>query len=235
MGQSAVLLICGLGGRARFWDRQVAALAPRFAPLAYDLKARSSVDELAQDALDLLDERGIPDCHIVGHSTGGAIAQVLAADHPERVRSVVLSATWCAPTPPFAALFRLRKRVLAELGPQDAATLGALFAWPDDWLATHPELLGAHDPADTPGLAARMDAILAFDRSAELGAIRAPTLVLCAEDDRLVPLSHSRRIAAGIPGAELRVLPRGGHFPQAVDPHTYNSTLLEFLENADER
>ncbi len=235
MAKSAVLLICGLGGRASFWDRQVPALAARFAPLAYDLKARSSVEALAQDALELLDERGIERCHMVGHSTGGAIAQVLAADYPERALSIVLSATWCALTPPFAALFRLRKRVLAELGPQDATTLGALFAWPDDWLTVHPELLGAYDPADAPGLAARMDAILAFDGSAKLGAIRAPTLVLCAEDDRLVPLSHSRRIAAGIPGAELRVLPRGGHFPQAVDPQTYNSTLLEFLENADER
>ncbi len=235
MTKSTVLLITGLGGRASFWDRQVPALATRFAPLTYDLKARNSVEMLAQDALDLLDERGIERCHIVGHSTGGAIAQVLAADQPERVRSVVLSATWCAPTPPFAALFRLRKRVLAELGPQEAATLGALIAWPDDWLAAHPELIGAHDPADTPGLAMRMDAILAFDRSAKLGAIRAPTLVLCAEDDRLVPLGHSRRIAAGIPGAVLRVLPRGGHFPQAVDAQSYNQVLLEFLENADER
>lgn len=235
MAKSAVLLICGLGGRASFWDRQIPVLATRFEPLAYDLKARTSVEALAQDALELLDERGIERCHVVGHSTGGAIAQVLAADYPERVRSVVLSATWCAPTPPFAALFRLRKRVLTELGPQDAATLGALFAWPDDWLAAHPELLGAHDPADTPGLAARMDAILAFDRATKLAAIRAPTLVLCAEDDRLVPLDHSRRIAAGIPGAMLRVLPRGGHFPQAVDPQSYNSVLLEFLENGDER
>ncbi|HUG78950.1 MAG TPA: alpha/beta fold hydrolase [Burkholderiales bacterium] len=228
---TAVLLIAGLGGRGSFWDGQVSALAPRFEPIAFDHRGRDSVEALAQDALALLDARGIERCHVVGHSLGGAVAQVIAEDYPERVGRLVLSATWCGPTAPFKALFELRKRVLSELGAGAAATLGALIAWPDDWLERHPELLRAGgDSADA--LRARLDAILGFDRSSRLAEIRAPTLVVCAQDDRVVPPGHSRRIAAGVPGSILRLLPGGGHFPQATATDAYNVVLLEFLEDA---
>jgi aminoacrylate hydrolase len=228
-----VLLITGLGGKASFWSRQVAALAPRFAPLTYDLRARTSVEALARDALELMDQRGVERCHVVGHSTGGAIAQVIAAEHPGRVRRLVLSATWSAPTAPFRALFELRRRILRDLGVQAYATLGALTAWPDDWLERHPELLRAGaDPDDAQGLLARIEAILAFDGAARLSAIRAPTLVVCAQDDRVVPLGHSKRIAAAIAGAELQVLPYGGHFPQVAASDAYNGLLKQFLEKA---
>jgi aminoacrylate hydrolase len=226
-----VLFISGLSGRASFWSRQVDACARRFAPITYDLAARTSVEELARDALELLDARGIARCHVVGHSTGGAIAQILAARYPQRVERLVLSATWCAPTAPFLALFRLRKRLLSELGAQPYSTLAALTGWPDDWLEQHPELLAAGgDPAETPGLLARMDAILAFDGQSALGAIRAPTLVVCAEDDRIVPVGHSKRLAAAIRGSELRLLTYGGHFPQVSATDLYNALWMEFLD-----
>jgi aminoacrylate hydrolase len=225
-----VLFITGLGGKASFWSHQVQAFGARFDCIAFDLKARDSVDALARDALELLDQRGVKRCRIVGHSTGGAIAQVIASDHPERVERLVLSGTWSAPTAPFLALFRLRKRVLAEMGAEAGALLGALFAWPDDWLEKHPELLATFNAADTPGLLARMDAILAFDGRARLARIKAPTLVLCAQDDHLVPISHSRRIAAGITGSRLRILSYGGHFPQITASAQYNEALMEFLD-----
>ena len=233
MSLPPVLLISGLSGKAAFWDRQVAAVAPRFLPITYDLKARNTVEALASDALELLDARGIERCHIVGHSTGGAIAQVIAEEHPQRVARLVLSATWCAPTPPFKALFELRKRILMELGAEAYSAHGALLAWPDDWLDAHPELLRSRiDEREKEAVLARLDAILAFDRAAQLASIGAPTLVVCAQDDNLVPAGHSRRIAAGIRGSILTLLPRGGHFPQATATTAYNSALLEFLENA---
>lgn len=225
----SVLFITGLGGKAGFWARQVAHLEGRFDCLTFDLKARSTVEALARDALAILDARGVDRCHIVGHSTGGAIAQVLAAEHPRRVERLVLSGTWSSPSAPFLALFGLRKRVLAELGPEAGALLGALFAWPNDWLEQHPDLLAASDAAATQGLLARLDAILAFDGGARLSRIQAPTLVVAAQDDHLVPVEHSRRIAAGIAGSRLHVLPYGGHFPQATASAQYNQVLMEFL------
>jgi aminoacrylate hydrolase len=191
---------------------------------------------MAAHILKALDEKSVTRCHVVGQSTGGAIAQVIAEDHPERVRRLVLSGTWSAPSAPFIAQFELRTELLRKLGPAPYAKFAALLAWPNEWLEAHPELLHAPaDPAEAPALLARIEAILAFDRSARLGSIKAPTLVICAADDNLVPLAHSRRLVAGIPGATLRVLPTGGHFPQAALTDTYNSVLFEFLEKADDR
>jgi aminoacrylate hydrolase len=228
-----VLLIPGLGGRGSFWARQSAALSGRFWPIACDLRARETVQAMAQDVLAVLDAAGIGRCHVVGHSTGGAIAQVIAQDHPQRVDRLVLSATWSAPTEPFTALFTLRQRILVELGIEAYALHGALIGWPNDWLEAHPEQLRDFDAADVPALTARLKAILAFDRSAHLESIRAPTLVLCAADDAVVPLGHSRRIAAAIGGATLQVLPGGGHFPQATATDAYNALLVNFLEQTD--
>jgi aminoacrylate hydrolase len=226
-----VLLITGLGGRADFWAGQAAALKPRFEAITFDQRGRDRVEALARDALEVLDARGVERCHVVGHSLGGAVAQVIATDFPQRVDRLVLSGTWSGPTPPLAEFFRLRRRVLAELGADAYATLGALTAWPDDWLHEHPQLL--HGPLpEADALLARIDAIIAFDRTAQLGTIKAPTLVICTEDDRVVPALHARRIAAGIPGSRLRLLPYGGHFPQVTRPEAYNELLLEFLEEA---
>lgn len=224
-----VLFITGLGGKAAFWQRQVAALGRSFDCITFDLKGRNRVEALAADALELLDQRGVKRCHVVGHSTGGAIAQLLASDTPERVDRLVLSGTWSSPSAPFTALFKLRKRVLAELGAQAGAQLGALFAWPNDWLEAHPELLSSFDAGDTQALLARMDAILAFDGGARLARIEAPTLVVGTLDDHLVPAEHSRRLAAGIRGSRLELMPYGGHFPQATATGKYNALLMEFL------
>ena len=235
------LLITGLGGRASFWSRQIAALSKRFDVIAFDqrgiggsspLAGACTVEGLARDTLELLDALGVGRCHVIGHSTGGAIAQVIAEDHPQRVARLVLSGTWCAPTAPFSALFRLRKRLLAELGPEVYTLHGALVSWPDDWLEAHPELLApASGAAEAAVTLARLEAILAFSRAEKLSSIGAPTLVVCAQDDRLVPPGHSRRIAGAIAGSILRLLPYGGHFPQVTASDAYNALVTDFLEN----
>ena len=234
MAKPAVLLIPGLGGRASLWDAQVTALSNNFLPLPVSHGGHRRVEDFAPSLLQLLDEKGVERCHVVGQSMGGTIAQVLAEDHPERVERLVLSSTWSGPTPAFRSSFELRKRILLDLGPEAYALHGALLGWPDDWLEAHPELLKpVLEKKEVPATLARIEAILAFDRRTKLGSIRAPTLVVCCEDDNVVPVAHSRRIAAGIPGARLQLLRSGGHFPQVTQTATYNALLQQFLESRE--
>ena len=231
MAKPQLLFITGLGGKSTFWTLQVPAFSPKFDVITYDLQGRNTVEAMAKDAIELLDSRGVKRCHIVGHSTGGAIAQVIAEDHPERVDRLVLSATWSYCTEPFTALFKVRKKLI-QSDVDSYAMHGALAGYPDDWLEAHPELLTQKPPAsEVAPLLARMDAIMAFDRRTRLKDIKAKTLVVCAADDNVVPLGHSKRIAAGIPGAKLEVLPHAGHFPQVTATEAYNSLLLKFLAN----
>ena len=189
------------------------------------------MEAFAGALLGVLDKKDIERCHVVGQSMGGAIAQVIAEDHPDRVDRLVLSSTWCAPTLAFRAAFELRRRILLELGPEAYAAHVALLGWPQEWLEAHPELLRqAPGKEEIPDVLARIDAILGFDRGAQLAAIGARTLVICAEDDNVVPAGHSRRLASGIRGAALKLLRSGGHFPQVTQAASYNAILLEFLE-----
>ena len=92
-----MLFVSGLAGFASFWQDQVPAFARRFEVITFDHRgigqsdqARHgwSVERLAADVIGLMDALRIKRAHIVGHSTGGAIAQVLAIEHPARLASV---------------------------------------------------------------------------------------------------------------------------------------------------
>ena len=121
-----VLFISGLGGFASFWQDQVAASAKQFDVITHDhrgigqsdpTRSGFTVERMAPDVIGLMDALEIERAHVVGHSTGGAIAQILAIEHPNRLGAVVLSATWTKPDAYFRRLFKLRKDILLRLGP----------------------------------------------------------------------------------------------------------------------
>src|SRR5579863_979547 len=95
-----VLFISGLGGQASYWRDQVPAFAKAFDVVLHDHRGVGqsdhsriayTVERMAADVIALMDALGIDRAHVVGHSTGGAIAQVLAIQHPARLASVVIS------------------------------------------------------------------------------------------------------------------------------------------------
>src|SRR5258707_2875590 len=120
-----VLFVSGLGGFASFCQDQIAAFAKRFEVVTFDHRGIGqsdqarfgyTVERMAADVVSLMDALRIKRAHVVGHSTGGAIAQVLAIDHPSRLASVVLSATWTKADAYFRRLFTFREEVLLRLG-----------------------------------------------------------------------------------------------------------------------
>ncbi len=231
-----VLFITGLGGRADYWRQQVSALEPRFTCVTYDHAGIGasercdppfSVSSWADEALELIDELGFERIAVVGHSTGGAIAQWLAAHRPERVRVLCLSGTWAAADARFRAIFTLRRRILADFDGQAYAELGAILTMPLVW--DEEAAISAKPPADPEVVLARIDALLAHDSTSWLDRIDAPTLVCGATDDLLVPPNHSRQLARLIPDARLAWFERGGHhFPQ-TRADAFNAQLVGFL------
>ncbi len=237
-------LVSGLGGLSAFWRAQVPALAPHFTVILHDHRGTGqsdktrmtySVGQMVSDVMKLMDALGIGRAHFLGHSTGGAMGQCLALDHPERLLSLALSATWAKADAFFLRSFAARKDVLQKLGHASYTKLSNLSLYPDYWIAANDARLSemeaasiANPPATEIALS-RIDAICAFDRSAELGRIALPTLVICAQDDRVTPPYFSRELAKAIPNAHLTELPRGGHFVPQTESESYNRTILEFL------
>jgi len=239
-----LLLVPGLGGVGAFWGNQVAELSRDFRVVVHDHRgcgqsSRSriaySVDQMAEDVLRLMDALRIDAAHYVGHSTGGAIGQTIAQDRPERIRRLVLSATWTGQDGFFRRSFELRKELLRAGGIRSYWRASVLMLRPPSWIAANEAALLEEeaktlaDPPDVEILQSRIDAIVRFDRRARLGEIKAPTLVIVAEDDMITPPYMSEELAAKVPGAKLAVLRYGGHFVPAVDPAGYNKEVGAFL------
>lgn len=237
-----LLLVSGLGGSASFWSRQLETLARRFTVAVYDHRGvgRStaspppySVQQMAADAAAVLDHLGWDRVRFVGHSTGGAIGQVLAAARPSRIERLVLSATWTHCDAYFRRLFSTRREVLLKAGPDIYRQLGSLLVYPPDWIAAHDAKLTETDAyvalPDVSILAARIDALLAFDGRDALEKILCPTLVLCAADDVVTPAYFSAALARSVRGAELCIFEKGGHYLPITDPDRFGGRIIEFL------
>jgi aminoacrylate hydrolase len=239
-----LLLVPGLSGQGSFWGAQVEAFSRDFRVIVHDHRGagrsthspiKYSVEQMADDVLRLMDALGIEAAHLVGHSTGGAIGQVIALDHPRRLKSLVLSATWAGPDPYFRRLFECRKDVLMTQGVEAYLRASVLVLAPPEWVsrndaaiaAGHRAQLGAWPPREI--VASRIDAIVAFDRRARLGAIRVPTLVVVAQDDMVTPKFYSDELAKAIPGARYVVLDGGGHFAPQIVAEPYNRALAAFV------
>lgn len=231
-----IVFITGLGGHGSYWKAQVLALSSDFQTVTFDHRGVGasagqppySIEQWAEDTLRLLDRLNIGQAHLVGHSTGGAIAQVLAAGHPDRIAALVLGGTWARPDARFRRLFEFRACVLRELGPEAYEELGLTLTLParlPPEATTRPP--ARHTPPDV--VLARIDALLAHDAGDRLRHIRAPTLIIAADDDVLVPRPLSEVIADEIKGSRLHAFARGGHhFPQ-TQAEAYNAMLREFF------
>lgn len=241
-----VLLVSGLGGRAAFWSELIPGLSPHFRVVTHDhrgtgastkSKIEYSVAQMAADVLRLMDALQIGKTALVGHSTGGAIAQYLALNHADRLTRIVLSATWAGPAPYFQALFDLRLKILQTTGPEAYLIDGILRAYPSDTLNANPELLhGTTEErlAAFPGVEieqSRIGAVLAHNLRDRVGGVDLPTLVIAAADDQITPVGFSEELAATIPGAQKVILPHGGHFMPRVATADYNAAVLSFLKN----
>jgi pimeloyl-ACP methyl ester carboxylesterase len=167
---------------------------------------------------------------LIGASLGALTAAAWAAEHPERVRRLVLYGGWVEGariSPPSA-----REHVLALVGSHwglGSDVLTEIFA-PDASAAARAEF-GRYQRASSDAATAR--ALLALSYESDIGGlldrVRAPTLVVHRADDRAAPLAQAAELADGIPDARLVVLPGRSHLPLAGDTPALVATIRRFL------
>jgi len=243
-GGFPVVFVSGLTGQAAFWREQLPAVSREFEAVVFDHRGVGqsdhsrisyTVERLAADVVALMDTLEIEKAHVVGHSTGGAIAQILAIEHPRRLASVVISASWTKADAYFRRLFTLRKELLSRLGPAAYLQAATLFLYPPYWIAQNNEKLRQWEAQNLSTFSppeiviSRIDAILAFDRTESLSRVKTPTLVVGAEDDIVTPAYFSEELARLIPGAEIKIFPRGGHAFTQVRAREFTQAVLPFL------
>lgn len=239
-----VMLITGLGGSGRAWGSTIDRFAADHLTIVPDHRGCGgstgaddgfTIEQHASDMAELLRHIGCGPAHIVGSSTGGAIAQVMALDHGDVVRSISLVSCWPTADDFFRHQFAVRKQVLQGLGPAAYSEVSALFLYSPEFMSTRYDAVrswvekSSESNADI--MARRIDMVVAFDQTDRLSQIETPTLVLVGAADACTPPHLSRALADAIPGARLEVV-EGGHLIYTEQPEQFHQVVMEFISTA---
>ncbi|MBJ7329927.1 MAG: alpha/beta fold hydrolase [Solirubrobacteraceae bacterium] len=242
-----VLHIMGLGGSGRAWYRLLPHVTPTHRALTFDHRGTGNSDpvgrplrmgDLVGDALAVLDAAGESSAHVHGVSLGGMVAQQLALDHPERVRSLILSATSAggliANEPPWRLLAAGGIRPL--VGPDRAWALlnGVLYSarTRNEFPARMAEdaQLRLEDGNDPRTVLAQLAAVARHDTRRRIHALaRLPVTVIHGAEDVLIPPRAGRALAAAIPGARLVVIDDAGHLLGTDAEESWADAVLTHL------
>jgi 3-oxoadipate enol-lactonase len=247
-GATPVLMIQGLGASKNAWNLQRIAMATRFRIISFDNRGAGrsdkptepfTLEQMADDALAVLDAAGIETAHVVGASMGGVISQIVAVKFPHRVRSLTLVCTACRNHPWRQELLQSWAKTAADNGmievgkeaaqwvmsPRSFRRLVPAFTWMGPLAALRPR----HS------FVSQIDAILNTreDLVDQLSTITAPTMVIVGNQDILTPRGDSEEIAERIPNAELVVISGAAHGLMMEHSSTFNRILIEFLQRTE--
>ena len=259
----AVLLIVGLGSQLTRWrlgliqalvdrgyfvirfDNRDVGLSTWFDDVAAERQGAAgtphySLSDMANDAVGLLDALDLVSVNVVGVSMGGMIAQVIALEHPERVRSLasIMSSTGSSGIhgevlAPFMAPSASRDEAIELNVNMWRALSGPGFAF-DEALVRQEAVRDydrGHHPAGTDRQ--RIAIVASPDRSGQLSNVKVPALIVHGECDPLVDPSGGEATAAAIPGSRLKLVPGMGHY---IPPELYDglaSDLAELFREGD--
>jgi pimeloyl-ACP methyl ester carboxylesterase len=241
-----VLGVMGFALDKRFWAAQVPAVTAGNRFITFDNRgvgrsdrtAAGSIDEMADDAVRLLDHLDIDKAVIFGVSMGGTIAQRIALDHPDRVTGLILAVTWARPIEFMRRQHRAARAILESLSLQDFTNQALLRMFTPRFFEIGEEIIdrmvasmdapGAPPIATAEALLAQLDALDKHDVLADLPRISVPTLVIGGKMDMTVPYLGSEEIAAAIPGAKLVTL-ETGHGCMIEEMEPFNRAVTDFL------
>lgn len=243
-GHRALLLLPGLGEGLQSIRGMALPFAAMYRMYArehtvYVLGRRDSLAEgfstrdMAADAVYAMDALGIGQADVVGISMGGMIAQFIAADHPDRVRRLVLGVS--AAQPNDISREAISSWIAMAQEGDHAALMAdnmrrmysAAYLRRNGWMV--PIVARFTKPRSYAKFLTMAQACLTHDSTAVLSRITAPTLVIGGAQDNALGSGSSPDLAARIPGAQLNMYPDLGHSAYEEAPD-FNQTVLHFFQ-----
>jgi pimeloyl-ACP methyl ester carboxylesterase len=227
------------------WEPQLKGLSDQFRVITVDLRGHGesdaplwhyTMDQFADDVKGLLDHLAIEQATLAGLSMGGYLSFAFYRKYPERIKALVFADTRAEADKPetVAWRFNLAQRVYKEGARAVADEMGPKLLSPKTY-QTKPDLVALVRTISlsTPTSGALGDLMALAERPDStqlLGRIACPTLVLVGQDDVLTTVEENRRIAEGIRGARLEVIPAAGHLSNLEQPELFNRAVRSFLE-----
>jgi 3-oxoadipate enol-lactonase len=230
----------GLATSLEMWEAQAAFFAKRFRVLRYDVRGHGgteatqppySLEQLADDAVALLDHLGVEMVTYVGLSLGGMIGQAMAVRHADRIGALVLcDTTMHSPR----AMWRDRiaavqmDGVAPQVEPSIARWFTPAFTAAQAALVDRMRrMIGSTSPLGYLGCAMAMRDMELEDVTVRIGQ---PTLVIVGRDDPSTPVSAAQALHAAIAGSELEIIDQAAHLPNIEQAERFNALLARFLD-----
>ena len=237
--------VAGLSCDTLVWIPQIQAFSAEHRTVIFDNRdvGQSSMAEpgydiadMARDALALADELELESFHLLGVSMGGAIAQEMALQAPERVRTLTLAVTFAsggAYSRRVAEVWGARVMQISREQHVDELMLlnhsEEFYENPDMVEFIRTAILQNPHPQPPEAFGRQLAACSCHDTLDRLGTLSMPTHVIGGERDLLVPIWKSREIAAAIPGAKLDVLADAPHGLSLERAEEFNAAVLGFI------
>ena len=244
----AVLMIMGFMGSGNAWFRLLPHVAAGHRAIVFDNRGTGdsdrpqglwTMDDLAKDAVAVLDAAGEETAHVVGASMGGMVAQHVALDHPERVRSLTLACTHAGgrrDAPRWRMVASVALRPVLGVGRSFPIVAPLLYA--ERSRREHGERvredleMRMRDATPVATALGQVAAIARHDTRRRLHEVDVPVLILHGEEDHLIPPSGGRELAELLPHAQLVMLPETGHVLTTDAEAATARALTRFLNAA---
>jgi pimeloyl-ACP methyl ester carboxylesterase len=246
----ALVLIMGYGGSSAWWFPQVPVFSRQYRVVAFDNRGTGQSDKpdipytmemMAGDLNGLLEVIGVDAAHIFGVSMGGMIAQHFALNYPKKAISLILGCTMCGgqhsitpDTEAMSALFDMER--MQRQTPEEMMRELLPFLFSQEFIDSNrvfiEQFIAKTTEYVTPlhSYVSQAAAIGGHDTYERLPEIKAPTLVIAGDSDRLIPVENSRLLASRIPQAELVILKKMGHGFNLEAEDAANKAVLRFLK-----
>jgi pimeloyl-ACP methyl ester carboxylesterase len=251
-----LMMIQGVGVHGSGWRPQVDGLSAHYRCLWFDNRGiglsqpasqNLTVEEMAGDALALMDAEGWESAHIIGHSLGGLIALYLGLNARNRVRSLSLLCTfsrgadatklspwmlWVGMQTRIGPLKHRRRAFLRIVMPEDVLARSDRDKLAADLAPIFGHDLGTHPAVVMP----QLDAMRRYDATPRLSELKGiPTLVVIARHDRIARREVGKAMAAAIPGAQFIEFDDASHGAPIQCADRMNRMLLEHLQSSHAR
>ena len=235
--KTPLVLIHGAGGSYLHWSSEIRRLIGENI-LAIDLpghgaspgEGKDVIDAYASDVIGFMDDLGINQAVITGHSMGGAIAQMLSLDYPERVKALILIST--------GAKLRVHPKLIHYCSSESTypEAVSQIMEWAFSSQADQRlvELAGER-MAVTSHAVVHKDFLAcdAFDIRARVKDINQPVMVICGSEDQMTPVRFSQFLIEELPEARLEIIPNAGHMVMLEQPEIVANLIREFIEELD--
>jgi pimeloyl-ACP methyl ester carboxylesterase len=245
-----LVLIMGLRRNLEWWYCQIPELSKHFQVIPFDNRGAGRSDKpdmeysirlFADDTAGLMDALGFQNAHVLGVSMGGYIAQELALNYPDKVRSLILGCTSCGGKRAVTMSAERIKKFTANdgLSPDEILRKDMDIYFSDRFIRENPDKvqefvdisLKYYQPADA--FLRQFAACIKHDTADRLHSIKVPVLLTTGDDDPLVPHQNSLILKELLPDSELYILPNCHHAFFIEEAIKFNQKAIQFIRSCE--